>query len=367
MSLTILILASIALTCTGRSVQPSLTRLQLHKAVTVALTNYADAQYYANVTIGTPPQQFSLQVDTGSVTTWVPSSQCSGLACFFHAKYDSSKSTSYKPDGTAWSALQQNNNVSGFLSSDTLGLGGLSVRQTLAEVTSLPGTVFVLAKYDGVLGLSTPAQSAKGESLLANLVDEKQMAAAVFGLYLNRDQNGTVGGELALGGPDETRFTGQLTFAPLLDGGSRGWRVNVDDLAVNGTSLDFCANGCEALLQSGAALVGLPMAQADALNKALGGSTVYAGEYSFDCSKLDALPVVSFAIASRLFELTAADYVLKSSTAFGPYCFSGFEGLALPADAAPYFVFGDTFLARFYSVYDAVQGRVGLADTRRYA
>lgn len=33
--------------------------------------------YYANVTVGTPPQDLSLQIDTGSSDVWVPSAQSS--------------------------------------------------------------------------------------------------------------------------------------------------------------------------------------------------------------------------------------------------------------------------------------------------
>lgn len=171
----------------------------------VPLVDAFNTQYYGTVYIGTPGQQFNLLFDTGSSNLWVPSSKCSWLdfACYFHHKYYSSKSSTYVANGQSFSIQYGTGSLTGFLSQDSVILGGQTIKnQVFAEATQQPGITFLAAKFDGILGLAFQTISVDNVvPVFYNMMSQNLVPEPLFAFWLSRDPVANVsGGEMDLGG-----------------------------------------------------------------------------------------------------------------------------------------------------------------------
>ncbi|KAI1173804.1 aspartic peptidase domain-containing protein [Nemania sp. FL0916] len=321
------------------------------------ISNFMNAQYFSEISIGTPPQDFKVILDTGSSNLWVPSQSCGSIACFLHSKYDSSSSSTYKKNGTSFEIRYGSGSLSGFVSQDDVTIGDLKIKgQDFAEATSEPGLAFAFGRFDGILGMGYDRISVNGiVPPFYQLVNQKLIDEPVFAFYLSGESGGD-DSEVVFGGIDKDHYTGKITEIPLRR--KAYWEVDLDAISFGDETAEMENTGV--ILDTGTSLIALPTELAELLNKEMGAKKGYNGQYSIDCAARDSLPDVTFKLAGYDFSITAYDYVLEVSGS----CISTFMGMDFPEPVGPLAILGDAFLRKWYSIYDLGKGTVGLAKAK---
>jgi len=225
----------------------------------VSLKNYLNAQYFGEIAVGSPPQKFTVIFDTGSSNLWIPSAKCYfSVACFFHSKYRSSRSSTYEKNGKSADIHYGTGSVSGFFSQDHVKVGDLVVKdQAFIEATREPSLTFVVAKFDGLLGLGFKEISVGNVvPVWYNMIDQGLLKEPVFSFWFNRNAGKGEGGELVFGGVDPNHYKGEHTYVPVTRKGY--WQFDMGDVRIGGQSTGFCAGGCAAIADSGTSLIAGP-------------------------------------------------------------------------------------------------------------
>ncbi|XP_004862221.1 renin isoform X2 [Heterocephalus glaber] len=338
-------------------------RLSDNSTSPVVLTNYLNTQYYGEIGIGTPPQAFKVIFDTGSANLWVPSTKCSPLytACEIHSLYDSAESSSYIENGTEFSIRYGSGKVKGFLSQDVVTVGGITVTQTFGEVTELPLIPFMLAKFDGVLGMGFPAQAVGGITpVFDHILSQRVLKEDVFSVYYSRDSH-LLGGELLLGGSDPQHYQGNFHYVSISKSGS--WQITMKGVSVGFATL-LCEEGCMAVVDTGASYISGPTSSLRLIMEALGAKEHSTDEYVVNCNRVPTLPDISFHLGDRAYTLTSADYVLQDPYRNDDLCTLALHGLDIPPPTGPLWALGASFIRKFYTEFDRHNNRIGFALAR---
>ncbi|KAG6392351.1 hypothetical protein SASPL_146568 [Salvia splendens] len=111
----------------------------------VALKNYMDAQSFGEIGIGTPPQKFTVIFDTGSSNLWVMHRDKKKICCIVFGLQENPLLSSMGL------GLSLDSSVRTTSKSATYGV--LDLIQEFIEATKERGVTFLVAKFDGILGL----------------------------------------------------------------------------------------------------------------------------------------------------------------------------------------------------------------------
>ncbi|KAH8919648.1 Asp-domain-containing protein [Atractiella rhizophila] len=336
--------------------------LEVQGGHAVPISNYLNVQYYSTITLGTPPQSFKVVLDTGSSNLWVPSTSCSSIACFLHAKYDASASSTYKPNGTEFKIQYGSGSMEGFISQDTLGIGDLVIKgQDFAEATKEPGLTFAFGKFDGILGLGYDTISVNHvvppfyQMINQGLLDEPVFAFYMGDTNAGEGENGA-GGEAIFGGVDKNHYSGDIEYVPVRRKGY--WEVELEAVTFGGQEMELESTG--AAIDTGTSLIGMPTDLAEILNNEIGAKKSWNGQYTVDCSVVPTLPQLGFRFGGKDYHIEATDYILNT----GGTCISAFFGMDIPPPTGPLWIVGDVFLRKWYTVYDLGRNAVGFAKSK---
>lgn len=406
------------------SVRRRTPRLSKRATITESLiNNVTEGGYFATVSIGTPAQDVTLILDTGSSDAWVVSSSANlcemeilqieydetcDSTCEFSCRFpypplladvlpdDASSSSTYNNLGSDFEIQYvDGSSASGSYFTDDFTIGDKTVKDLqmgLADATVI-GT--------GILGIGfvlNEAAETQYSNLVTSLVNQSLISTTAYSLYLNDYYSST--GSILFGGIDTEKFIGALDIVPILPDSETGnyssFTVALTGLSFtssNGTSYDQSLSGeggsLDSVLDSGTTLTYLPDALATELFDAIG-----AYQYS-DYSSSSAIALVdckldaefSFRINGTTSITVPADELvidafagyqdsLPSSVPFDETCLFGIQSLGDASDESggdddsgsggstslfDYAILGDTFLRSAYVVYDLDNLQIGIA------
>lgn len=342
------------------------TETLVHRHVAIGLEDSAFSNaYIGNISVGSPPQYFSVIYDTGSGDLVVPGHKCESPACKIHKRFDSAKSSSATRVNcnTGQTGVLDKvevtfaeGQVSGECLSDQVCVGAACSSGMFIASETESDTPFAHFDFDGILGLALPGTAVgPGSKLLENMASAGVIKAPIFTVFFSRA--GARLTDITLGEvKTEHMATTPPTWIPV-SGTSGWWEVKMDDIMVGDEGLGVC-KGCSAAADTGATHLTAPTDVVNAMRKA-----IYFKE---DCSNLQALPKLHLQLGGHWFELGSEDYMEQgASTSTGaPECRLGFRALDIPPPNGPLVVLGAPFLAKYVTVYDAGQRQLGFAPAK---
>ncbi|KAK4069066.1 hypothetical protein Trihar35433_5645 [Trichoderma harzianum] len=357
-----------------------------------ALNNITGGGYYADFSIGTPPQKLSFLLDTGSSDTWVnsvkadlctePSVQQS-VGEFCYKQFNPSRSSSYKSSTEDFDiSYLDGRRIQGTYFKDTVTINNATVKNQQL------GLALISVRGTGIMGLGfqeNVAADVKYPTIIDNMVSQNVIPVPAFSLYLNDLQ--TSQGGILFGGVDTDKFhdgLATLPLQPLPASIAKTQDIVMYNVQLNGfkaSTVDTPAVNGSAILDSGSTISLLPDAVVQAIWKKYGVVNIRGVPIPFvDCGKANSKDTFNFQFTNKTIKVPIDEMVInnlasvqddiqsdptlsslfKGWSGVCTFGMSSTTGYGITSDQ--FILLGDTFLRSAYVVYDLQNKQIGIAQ-----
>ncbi|KAF9438162.1 Vacuolar protease A [Entomortierella beljakovae] len=350
--------------------------------------------YTTKILLGSPPQEFNVQVSTGTSNFWLPSTKCSSIACRRRRRFDTTSSKTLNKTDELFIVPSLDNHYGnknsksyratllGTVVQDKLELLGehssiISYTQNFGDVifereAGLKTALWDNENVDGILGLGFDRFAETGNPFFLSLVDQGILSENTFGIHFQKtgyhyngdhdDDNDTHGGTLSLGFLDSNHFIGSIQWHEVTRSTQGEWAIELTAFALRREAFEIDGN---AVIDSGFPLIALTRFQAEMINAQIGGVETFKGSgiYELPCENIPTLFEFIILFGQEEYQLSGEDYVFgRSGKRSGSnVCQSAIVGMDFSKESGVIAIFGQVFLQKYYSAYDYQNQRIGFA------
>ncbi|CAG9320683.1 PGA_2 [Blepharisma stoltei] len=329
----------------------SLRRLSSSSAV----TNYENYQYYTQIGVGTPPQNFTAAVSLKYSWIFIDNKNCSQCRDST-IKFDSNSSSTFQ-SGNKYLTLGK---LEGYTGKDTVKLGDVVAESQGILLLNKESGIDTL-KSDGILGLGFTTSNDENPSILSILYAQNDISHKIFSIYLNDcnspsdlpDYGPSV---LMIDGHDINKYSAESNFTYIKAANSNGsWQMDFDSASFDGV---IYTSGSAAIITPGTSFILGPTDIINDILKRLHNNYNCFGfnDKDLSCNCNSNYPDFILQISGVKFTVKPTAYLMKS----GLFCVPTFDYSAIP-NISNAWVLGDPFLRRFYSLYDMDNMKIGFA------
>ncbi|KAF9223908.1 Asp-domain-containing protein [Gyrodon lividus] len=302
--------------------------------------------WFGIIDVGTPPQLYLVEFDTGSSDLILPGIYCDD-SCDGHKPHDpESSETSINVERSFLIQYVNNDNAFGGVYTDTVSINGLTAIDQALGAASHYSHGLGIARFlpDGLMGMAFQSVSVLNESpVFQTLVAQGQTDEPVFAFSL-----AATGAELYIGGTNPNMYTGDFTWAQVIQHGF--WQVNMDNIVGNG---QIVLTNVPCIIDTGTDLIHGVAEDVETLYEGIGGRPDDNNFYIFPC---DDVPSIVFTFGDTPFPVPAEALNLGPHPVVPSYCIG-----AIVAGVSPPWIVGTAFLRNVYTAFDVSNVRVGFA------